>query len=88
MVNDGVRNETKLGTLYAYACNDSDYPGILVGLERNGIRYEFAWVEVDQWSEDDPPVMKIHVFDTEKDDPVYDLNIKEHELKKQYREEK
>ena len=79
--------ETKLGTLYATFRHDNDYPGILIGLERNGVYYEFAWVEVDQYG-DEEPTMKIHVFDTECDDPVFDKNITEDELKKMYEEDK
>lgn len=88
MANDGVRKATDLGTLYAFPCGDSEYPGIMIGLERNGVRYEFAWVEVDQWDNDEDPVMKIHVFDTEGDEPVYDLNINADALNKMYKEGK
>lgn len=79
---------TKLGTLYATFRHDNDYPGILIGLDRGGVYYEFAWVEVDQSDTDEEPVMKIHVFGTDGDDPVYDHNINLNALKKLYKEEK
>ena len=81
---------TELGKLYVIRQNDDAYPGFLIGLERNGVRYEFGWVEVDQeiWDDNDRPTLKIHVFGTESDDPVYDLTIKEEQLKKLYKEEK
>lgn len=78
---------TKLGNLYAKPINDRNYPGIMIGLERNGVRYEFAWVEVDQYKENDKPIMKIHVFGVEDDDPIYDANFNERQLKELYEED-
>lgn len=80
--------KTKLGTLYVEPREDDEYPGFLLGLERNGVRYEFAWLEVDQSDPDDEPVMKIHAFGTEDDDPIFDKNITEAELIKLYKEDK
>ncbi|MBP5463023.1 MAG: hypothetical protein J6Y20_13015 [Lachnospiraceae bacterium] len=77
---------TKLGNLYVVMRNDKEYPGIMIGLERRGIRYEFAWLEVDQSDEDEKPIMKVHVFDTRNDDPVFDLNISEEYIKELWNE--
>lgn len=77
---------TKLGNLYVVMRNDKEYPGIMIGLERRGIHYEFAWLEVDQSDEDEKPIMKVHVFDTRNDDPVFDLNISEEYIKELWNE--
>lgn len=77
---------TKLGNLYTKLINDKDYPGIMIGLERHGVRYEFAWLEVDQSDESEKPIMKIHAFDTRSDDPVFDLNISEEYIKELWNE--
>lgn len=76
---------TKLGNLYAEAIENRQYPGIKIGLERNGVRYEFAWLEVDQSDDDEKPVMKAHVFNTTNDDPVFDINITEEQIKELWR---
>ena len=77
---------TKLGNLYEKPINDFNYPGIMIGLERNGLRYEFAWLEVDQSDENEKPIMKVHAFDTRSDDPVFDLNISEEYIKELWNE--
>ena len=78
---------TKLGTWVATTCgNDGTYPGIQIELVRNGIRYVFAWVEVDQSDDDEEPIMKIHTFGTEHDDPIFDKHIRGSELKALYKE--
>ena len=80
--------KTKLGTLYVEPRENNEYPGFLLGLERNGVRYEFAWLEVDQYDPEDEPLLKIHAFNAKDDDPAFNLNINEAELKKLYKEDK
>ena len=77
---------TKLGDLYAEEINNGEYPGIKIGLERHGVRYEFAWLEVDQSDENENPIMKVHAFDTRNDDPVFNLNINEDYIKELWNE--
>lgn len=53
----------------------SGYPGVYVGLERNGKLFEVAMIECDQeFDEDEGPLLKCHVYcaDPAHDDPIYD----------------
>lgn len=77
---------TKLGKLYVKEINDPNYPGIMIGLERNCVRYEFAWLEVDQSADNERPVLKVHAFDSQSEEPVFDLDISEAYVKELWNE--
>lgn len=64
--------ETSLGTIIARESPDTKYyPGIWLGIERNGRRMEYLVMDVDEVS--DEPSMGIHVwpFGDPWEDPVY-----------------
>ena len=51
------------------------YPGVYVGVERNGKPFDVAMIECDQeFDEDEGPLLKCHVYCTDPahDDPIYD----------------
>jgi len=76
-----VRVKTSIGTLVARTHHCDSYPGIYVGLDRNGEHFGTALIEVDQ---DDPenPVLKAHVYnaDPHKEEPEFDKHITPDEI--------
>lgn len=74
--------ETKLGSLKAWIANDIEYPGICVGLDRDGVRTIVAVIEVDE--SEDKPVLKAHVYNTEDDDPVFSLRESAEDIEKYF----
>lgn len=68
-----VKVETMLGTLVARICDDEDYPGIEINLQRDGKDLLLAWVEVDQYKE---PVMKTRLYtDLRIDEPTVGCDV-------------
>lgn len=68
-----IRVQTRLGTIVVSAKDGGgDYPGVWVGLERKGKRFDVAMVEVDQDPYDEPDLLKVHVYCTDPahDDPI------------------
>lgn len=65
---DELHVETNLGTIIAKLCNEPDYPGIYVYLERNDIRILLAWVESDQSGALDMPIMRMRLYADCRDD--------------------
>lgn len=69
-----LRVQTRLGTIVVSSKDGGgDYPGVWIGLERKGRRFDVAMVEVDQDPYDDPNLLKVHVYCTDPahDDPIY-----------------
>lgn len=66
--------DTKLGKLQVRqsAFGPDEYPGFVIQIERDGKVFDFAMCEVDQSDPDVEPVLKVHVWDTKNDDPVFD----------------
>ena len=50
------------------------------------MRYEFAWLEVDQSADNERPVLKVHAFDSQSEEPVFDLDISEALVKELWNE--
>jgi len=67
-----IRVETPLGTLVAYPSIDSDFPGIYIDLERNGVAMNVGLAEVDNadWSEDKGSLISRIWGDGEVEDPT------------------
>lgn len=61
---------TNLGCLEARVLDDPLYPGIAIGLNRNGNWIQMALVEVDQSEED--PWLKVHAYSISYDEPIFD----------------
>ena len=66
-----MKVNTKIGVLEARVVEEPNYPGIQIGLNINGEWIEYAWVEVDQCGNE--PMLKVHIFDTVSDEPLYTL---------------
>lgn len=70
-----IRVPTDIGTIVVVSKGDYvGYPGVWVGLERKGKRFDVAMVEVDQDPYDEPnDLLKVHVYCTDPahDDPIY-----------------
>lgn len=77
---DEMRVHTDIGDIVVASKGDKSYPGVWVGLERNGKRFDIAMVEVDQDVDpDDPcefPLLKAHIYSVYayEDDPLYDYD--------------
>lgn len=78
--------ETKLGTLKTRLIQSKDYPGISVGLKTANDFIELAWVEVDQSKWTVKPVLKIHVYDSVNDEPVFNLDQTEEDIAEYFKE--
>ena len=77
-----MKIETKLGALEAAIIDSNEYPGISIGLWYNGRFIEYGWIEVDQTEFATEPVLKVHVFNSTEDEPVFDLDQTEDDIKK------
>ena len=73
-----LKIETPLGTLYAAPSGDQlFYPGIVVGLERDGHCAEFVLVEVGNTSDESYNGLNVHVWNLDKNvwnsDPCFEI---------------
>ena len=76
-----VRVTTSVGTLVATTYPNKYYPGIYVGLDRNGKHFGAALIEVDQ-DDTKSPTLKTHVYDADpnNDEPEHDMHISMEEI--------
>ena len=67
---------TNIGNIVVRTKADSkEYPGVWIGISRNGKEFDVAMIEVDQVS-NDPAIMNVHVYSANpsKDEPVFDYS--------------
>lgn len=74
--------KTKLGVIKARLIDSKEYPGISVGILVDGEWIEYVWLEVDQSGDNAEPVLKIHAFNSVDDEPVFDLDQTEADIRK------
>ncbi len=79
---ENVSMETALGQLEIQESGYTaeNYPGYVVSLVRNGKRFDFAMIEVDQTDSKEEPLLKAHVWDDKNEDPVFDLALSASQL--------
>lgn len=79
----GTYVETPAGTLYAVPSGDQNYyPGIVIGLKKDGAEAEFVLVEVDKETGN----LALHVWNFDESvwdaDPVYEQGATPEEITK------
>lgn len=78
---------TKLGKIEISQSGftEEGYPGFIFSIDRDGKRTDLALLEVDE--REDVPLLKIHVWAPNHEDPVFDQYLTGEQIDKMYEEE-
>lgn len=77
--NKEVSMQTQLGDLMVERSGYTaeGYPGFLISLRTpEGEKREYALIEVDQSNPEEKPSLKVHVWNKEEDEPIFNLEEK------------